>query len=286
MLRARAGSPSAPARACRSPKTSRPKPPSRWRSTSGTASPSPACVLRQARAAERGSRRASRAPDEPTRGAGAERQRRGARAVRRELVLFALRSLRAAPFNPGGPSPTLSTWRSQRIHPTSTEPGAVAELPETPTDARGSSPAPSVGAPSGAAERLALNEFERRLLGDLFAIVSEHADDSAVEIDRDRVQRRVRVRLRAPRRPAAQVRRGLHRAPRRRGAHLRGHAPGHRDAVRGAAARHRRGHLRLDRGGARALRRGDRGDRRRRHQADRDHLLSRATRRRPRTTAR
>jgi guanosine-3',5'-bis(diphosphate) 3'-pyrophosphohydrolase len=33
-----------------------------------------------------------------------------------------------------------------------------------------------------------LNEFERRLLGDLFAIVSEHAEDSAVEIDRERVE--------------------------------------------------------------------------------------------------
>jgi GTP diphosphokinase / guanosine-3',5'-bis(diphosphate) 3'-diphosphatase len=36
--------------------------------------------------------------------------------------------------------------------------------------------------------RLDLNEPERRLLGDLFAIVSEHAADSAVEIDRGRVQ--------------------------------------------------------------------------------------------------
>jgi len=36
--------------------------------------------------------------------------------------------------------------------------------------------------------RLDLNEPERRLLADLFAIVSEHAADSAVEIDRGRVQ--------------------------------------------------------------------------------------------------
>jgi GTP pyrophosphokinase len=43
-------------------------------------------------------------------------------------------------------------------------------------------------APSPAEERLDLNEFERRLLDDLFAIVSEHAEDSAVEIDRDRVR--------------------------------------------------------------------------------------------------
>jgi GTP pyrophosphokinase len=33
-----------------------------------------------------------------------------------------------------------------------------------------------------------LSEPERRLLGDLFAIVSEHADDAAVEIDRERVR--------------------------------------------------------------------------------------------------
>src|SRR5229473_1242239 len=38
------------------------------------------------------------------------------------------------------------------------------------------------------ARRLLLNEPERRLLSDLFAIVSEHAADSAVEIDRARVE--------------------------------------------------------------------------------------------------
>jgi GTP diphosphokinase / guanosine-3',5'-bis(diphosphate) 3'-diphosphatase len=38
------------------------------------------------------------------------------------------------------------------------------------------------------APRLDLNELERRLLGDLFAIVSEHAADSAVEIDAERVR--------------------------------------------------------------------------------------------------
>jgi guanosine-3',5'-bis(diphosphate) 3'-pyrophosphohydrolase len=41
---------------------------------------------------------------------------------------------------------------------------------------------------SPAAARAELNEFERRLLADLFAIVSEHAADSAVEIDRARVE--------------------------------------------------------------------------------------------------
>jgi len=41
---------------------------------------------------------------------------------------------------------------------------------------------------AGAVARLDLNELERRRLGDLFAIVSEHAADSAVEIDRERVR--------------------------------------------------------------------------------------------------
>src|SRR5471032_1167826 len=41
---------------------------------------------------------------------------------------------------------------------------------------------------STAQAQLDLNETQRRLLGDLFAIVSEHAADSAVEIDRTRVQ--------------------------------------------------------------------------------------------------
>ncbi|HEY7960431.1 MAG TPA: bifunctional (p)ppGpp synthetase/guanosine-3',5'-bis(diphosphate) 3'-pyrophosphohydrolase [Solirubrobacteraceae bacterium] len=53
-----------------------------------------------------------------------------------------------------------------------------------------SAPAGGVGelALSQPASRSELNEFERRLLGDLFAIVSEHAADSAVEIDRGRVE--------------------------------------------------------------------------------------------------
>jgi GTP pyrophosphokinase len=56
----------------------------------------------------------------------------------------------------------------------------VVELPELPSTLAG------VGVAD--VDRLDLNEFERRLLGDLFAIVSEHAEDSAVEIDRARVR--------------------------------------------------------------------------------------------------
>src|ERR1700722_12445151 len=56
----------------------------------------------------------------------------------------------------------------------------VAELDERP-------PPPLGAVAPSPVERLDLNEFERRLLDDLFAIVSEHAEDSAVEIDRARV---------------------------------------------------------------------------------------------------
>ncbi|HSZ69188.1 MAG TPA: bifunctional (p)ppGpp synthetase/guanosine-3',5'-bis(diphosphate) 3'-pyrophosphohydrolase [Solirubrobacteraceae bacterium] len=44
---------------------------------------------------------------------------------------------------------------------------------------------PAVSRPASAQR---LNELERRLLGDLFAIVSEHAADSTVRIDRERVE--------------------------------------------------------------------------------------------------
>ena len=67
---------------------------------------------------------------------------------------------------------------------------AVLSAPDAPVE-RGS--APEEGAREAHSERraqarLELNEPERRLLGDLFAIVSEHAADSTVEIDRGRVQ--------------------------------------------------------------------------------------------------
>jgi GTP pyrophosphokinase len=72
----------------------------------------------------------------------------------------------------------------------------VAELQERPATLDGAV-LPGAGERPGpteatvvpeAIERLDLNELERRLLGDLFAIVSEHSKDSAVEIDRARVQ--------------------------------------------------------------------------------------------------
>jgi guanosine-3',5'-bis(diphosphate) 3'-pyrophosphohydrolase len=48
--------------------------------------------------------------------------------------------------------------------------------------------APPLQASAPRARRTDLSEFERRLLDDLFAIVSEHADDVAVEINRERVE--------------------------------------------------------------------------------------------------
>ncbi len=72
----------------------------------------------------------------------------------------------------------------------------VAQLDEPASAPPGSAPTGSASPASAppdsvagraATERLDLNEFERRLLDDLFAIVSEHAEDSAVEIDRARV---------------------------------------------------------------------------------------------------
>ncbi len=63
--------------------------------------------------------------------------------------------------------------------PNSAEVAEQAPPAAVPARTRASEPPPA---------RLDLSEPERRLLADLFAIVSEHAADSAVEIDRARVQ--------------------------------------------------------------------------------------------------
>ncbi len=65
----------------------------------------------------------------------------------------------------------------------------AATTSASPSSAPGQAPPSTPPRPSHAAPaRLDLSEPERRLLADLFAIVSEHAADSAVEIDRWRVQ--------------------------------------------------------------------------------------------------
>src|ERR1700759_2507931 len=84
--------------------------------------------------------------------------------------------------------------------PKAHEPAKLAEQPrpERPQgavasgagfDARGAGAgSPDAGSVRDRRQRLDLSEPERRLLADLFAIVSEHAADSAVDIDRARVQ--------------------------------------------------------------------------------------------------
>jgi GTP pyrophosphokinase len=61
--------------------------------------------------------------------------------------------------------------------------GAKASPPARPPSRASDGARTNGGPPSGQ-----LTEFERRLLSDLFAIVSEHAADAAVPIDRERVQ--------------------------------------------------------------------------------------------------
>jgi len=63
---------------------------------------------------------------------------------------------------------------------------ATKEPPAPPE--RTSAPEPPAQAPARAPQALDLSPAERGLLSDLFAIVSEHAPDSGVEIDRARVQ--------------------------------------------------------------------------------------------------
>ena len=66
-----------------------------------------------------------------------------------------------------------------------------SEQPVRAQDLSGAAGSRDNAAAAGSAAAVAhldLNELERRLLGDLFAIVSEHAADSAVDIDRARVQ--------------------------------------------------------------------------------------------------
>jgi guanosine-3',5'-bis(diphosphate) 3'-pyrophosphohydrolase len=60
--------------------------------------------------------------------------------------------------------------------------------PKSPITTAVKAPAPSRAETSRPELTQQLGELERRLLGDLFAIVSEHAADTAIEIDRGRVE--------------------------------------------------------------------------------------------------
>ena len=117
--------------------------------------------------------------------------------------------------------------RATRAHPRRSQPPTAAptaapvdEFTRDLTDAR-----------ARAARRPARGDRRARLDGD------GHARSP-------RGRARLRVRLRAPRRPEAPLRRGVRQPPRRGGEDLRRPAARHRDALRRAAARHRRGHER------------------------------------------
>jgi guanosine-3',5'-bis(diphosphate) 3'-pyrophosphohydrolase len=70
-----------------------------------------------------------------------------------------------------------------------TNAAGTVEQPAADAPVAGASPpTPAAASPPPARATLALSASERRLLGDLFAIVSEHASDSAVQIDRARVE--------------------------------------------------------------------------------------------------
>jgi len=76
-----------------------------------------------------------------------------------------------------------------QITPGSATVSSDVERPERAVGAVATADGTSAGATSAAVQPpLHLSELERRLLGDLFAIISEHASDSAVEIDRERVK--------------------------------------------------------------------------------------------------
>jgi GTP pyrophosphokinase len=87
--------------------------------------------------------------------------------------------------DPNGARPTELAEQPRREDGAAPAATASAAAPSAPGQAPpGAPPRPRPPAPP----RLDLSEPERRLLADLFAIVSEHAADSAVEIDRTRVQ--------------------------------------------------------------------------------------------------
>ena len=133
-------------------------------------------------------------------------------------------------------------------------------------------PSTSTAARRPAGPEARLTEDQRVLLGDLFAVVEEHAGDAVEQVDRDLVESAFVFACERHADQRRAERRGLHRAPRRRGQDLRRHAARHRHALRRAAARHGRGHHRVAGRGRGRLRRADRRARGRRDQAVRRHL--------------
>ena len=189
------------------------------------------------------------------------------------------------PTAPAGPGMRRPGHTSKATH----SPEAPARGPRGPSGPYAGGRAAAGGAgdraphrPGGGERRReVLTESQRTLLSDLFAVIGEFdaqgtdGNGAATSERRDRPRghrARLRLRLRAPRGPDAPLGRRVHHASRRGRADLRRHAPRHRDALRRASARHGRGHQREPRGDRGRLRRAGRPARRRRHEADRDHV--------------
>jgi GTP diphosphokinase / guanosine-3',5'-bis(diphosphate) 3'-diphosphatase len=89
----------------------------------------------------------------------------------------------------GGPAAALAASSGHTVARAQRPAGTAAALAASGSDTVAPARPPRDEAPAGAVPAsVELSASERRLLGDLFAIVSEHAADSAVKIDRERVQ--------------------------------------------------------------------------------------------------
>ena len=97
----------------------------------------------------------------------------------------------------------------------------AASTTRAPVDAVDDGAMPANGGRRAARRRPRRRPRRAPAARDLFAIVEEHADEAALPVDRDARRGGVPLRLRAPRRPAPQVGRGLHRPPGRRREDLR-----------------------------------------------------------------
>ena len=198
----------------------------------------------------------SAAPREPLARRRAATARAPARTVRRPPPAKERKARRRQPSRHRGPRASVRRPEARaRAHGKA---GAAGERQgrraggDAHPGGRGQRPRPSAPPP-----RLdALSASEGRLLGDLFAIVEEHAArDARGAIDRD-ARGRPRSSSPASTTPTSAASRARTSSPIPVGVatHLRRAAAGHRRPVRGAAARHRRGHVGFAGRGARRVR--------------------------------
>ncbi len=189
-----------------------------------------------------------------------------------ELGLVSLDPDLAVPGARGCPADRAGAFGGvQDVHDGERGRPAISERVKTKTNKLSTgTPGPMPGGAVAEAAPVALSEFEQGLLDDLFAVVEEHADETALAVDRDRVRdafvyacehhadqrRRSGEDFIVHPVSVAKVCAGMRLDTTRRlcAALLQRHRRGHE----GVAGRHRG-----------ALRRGDRRPRGRRHEADR-----------------